>query len=457
MKDQPSTTVEPAPPLWELEWQLVEIASREAGLDPSRVTPNSRLIEDLGMDSLELVEFIVAVEEAFNVTLPDDGPREIFLQPVTLRSLAEWVRQHWGTGAANHHRRPEQREPADWTDCAPCMQLGGSMAFEEWMDGPLYHPIGLNREGYPQYRRRTDGMRCVRVPQAEVWIGSADHDALPDQQPPHCVCLDAFLIDAEPVSNTAFTRFLNSVEKIDPAMLREWCGVEVCDPRGEQFPLRQTRHGWRPIAGTAQQPVVLVSWYGANAYSLWANRLDWRSYRGEDTIMPLAPACATPVSAERWPVFSCLPTEAQWEYAARGSEASTDADGAAALGPGRTSHPVLVAQHRIGVTYTPTTLPAAPVGMRLGMSSFGLHHMAGNVWQWCRDWYAPDFYQQPEASVANPQNAHPTGIRCERGGSWVGPAELARPCYRRGRPPTARGRCLGFRCVGLAGDLRGLI
>jgi len=89
----------------------------------------------------------------------------------------------------------------------------------------------------------------------------------------------------------------------------------------------------------------------------------------------------------------------------------------------------------------------AEVNDPLGLSPFGLHHMAGNVWQWCRDWYDEAFYQRPDASAANPLNRTPTGMRSQRGGSLVTPPELCRNSYRRGQPPTAQGRCLGFRCV----------
>ena len=89
----------------------------------------------------------------------------------------------------------------------------------------------------------------------------------------------------------------------------------------------------------------------------------------------------------------------------------------------------------------------ADVNAESGMSPFGLHHMAGNVWQWCRDWYDDAFYTRPEAGRANPVNLTPTTARSERGGSWIGPADLCRSSFRRGRPPAARGRCLGFRCV----------
>ena len=174
--------------------------------------------------------------------------------------------------------------------------------------------------------------------------------------------------------------------------------------------------------------MVLVSWYGANAYSLWANGRDWRDYQGE----------------------GLLPTEAQWEYAARGARRRPFPWGDEPPSPER----MRFGQHRRGYTYQADALPMAAVNEPLGVSPFGLHHMAGNVWQWCRDWYDKDFYRTAPATAANPVNRTPTGVRSERGGSWVGPAELCRSSFRRGRPPAARGRCLGFRCVSDARDAR---
>lgn len=175
-------------------------------------------------------------------------------------------------------------------------------------------------------------------------------------------------------------------------------------------------------------------WAGANAYSLWANGRDWRGYRGEDGAEP----------------ESFLPSEAQREYAARGAIHRAFPWGDEPSSQERMRY----GQHFKGTAYRVETLPMADVNAELGMSPFGLHHMAGNVWQWCRDWYDDSFYERAEASHPNPVNRTPGKVRSERGGRWIGPAELCRSSFRRGRPPAARGRCLGFRCVGSAKGAR---
>jgi acyl carrier protein len=415
----------------EVERKVCDIASEQLGIARQRVSPGDRIVEDLRCDSLDLVELFIEVEEAFAVTLPNDSPNPVFKAVFTrqgfrIADLAELVYLAQGTGAPDRKGWRRAKEPAPPTTAIPFTQLSGRWEGPEGDEGPPFEPLEPTGS-VPQYRRRSDGMRCLLVPSASVEIGGGSSDSVADDQPRHVVAIDRFLIDAEPVSTTAYCRFLSSIGDVAPAALADWFVLDPEDDRNQHMLIERAGPEWRPLAGAERWPMMLVSWFGANAYSLWSNGNDWRGYRGEDGAEP----------------ETFLPSEAQWEYAARGATYRAFPWGDQPPSPDQ----MRFGQHRNGATYRTDTLPMADVNAELGMSPFGLHHMAGNVWQWCRDWYDPAFYTTPEASRPNPVNRTPGKVRSERGGSWIGPANLCRSSFRRGRPPSARGRCLGFRCV----------
>lgn len=410
-----------APPLWETELRVFDILAEQTGLCRALIHHDARLIEDLSFDSLDVVELILTLEERFGVGIPDDAARAPFVGgSITAGNLAEIVRQQWSKPRVNRRRWFETRVPAKALKAA-FSQSANELGEESPLAGPPYERLDVNEQGFARYRRRTDGMRCVLLPAATVEIGSDAPEALPDQQPAHRAMLSSFLIDAEPVSTTAFAGFLNRVG-VTTDIVFEWCGVTDDDRRSRHFQLDKIEGRWLARRGTERQPMVLVSWYGAAAYSLWANGRDWRRYSAE----------------------ACLPSEAQWEYAARGASFREFPWGDRAATVQHAHAGLHTARAQYG-----DVLPIADVTARLGVSPFGVLHMAGNVWNWCADWYSPEFYHWPQASGNDPLNTRPTGTRSERGGSWVGPASLARSSYRRGRAPDSRCRSLGFRCIGL--------
>lgn len=406
-----------------VEQRVCDVASEQLSIPRDEVLPLSRLIEDLRCDSLDLVELIMEVEDEFLVTILNEptnpvGKSVFTRQPFRLSDLAEIVYLQQGSGKPERKDWRRTKVPDSDGSTIPFSQLSGRWQINSsHQTHSLFEPLG-SEDGTRQFRRRSDGMRCFLLPFAETTIGSDRSDAQPDERPIHTVQLDSFLIDAEPVSTTAYCRFLNSVGAAETIWL-DWFQLDSADDRIAQLPIVLSEDQWRPVVGAETLPMVLVSWFGANAYSLWANGSQWNQYVSQDGF---------------------LPSEAQWEYAAHGAfqePSSLESEDAT----------LVFGQHERGTHYEASTMPMAPVHIPIGLSFFGLHHMAGNVWQWCRDWFADDFYQRPESRGGNPVNQSKTGVRSERGGSWVGPIELCRTTYRRGRVPNARGRCLGFRCI----------
>jgi acyl carrier protein len=443
----------PPPDLAQIQKKVCEIIAGQLGLKVDQINIKMRLVQDLNCDSLDIVEIIMSLEDAFDVSFPDHSASSpaydgyiaaVFTRnPFRVRDLAELVyieQTRRRPAGANHSKeKPASDSHAERhsfsPELVPFTQLSGTTPGTQDQINERYDDAGINSAGVRCLRRKRDGMRCMVMPSANVLLGYEGSDAEPQEQPLHNAWIDAFIIDAEPVSTTAYARFLNSIGPVSDKTLREWFVLDESDGRVAHQMLKRGPKGWSAVPGTETFPMVLVSWYGAHAYARWANQANWRDYRYAEAT-------------------GYLPSEAQWEYAARGVSTTRYPWGNAEPKP----HLLNVAVHQRGQTYPAAAdLPLSPVNARLGMTGTGLHHMAGNVWQWCADWYAPDFYKSPQASLNNPENKAASCVRSERGGSWVGPASLARSSYRRARTPEARGRCLGFRCVSNAiPALRGL-
>ena len=129
-----------------------------------------------------------------------------------------------------------------------------------------------------------------------------------------------------------------------------------------------------------------------------------------------------------------LPTEAEWEYAARSGGKQEKYAG--------TSSESELEQY---AWYSSNSGEKThPVGQKKP-NGLGLYDMTGNVWEWCSDWYGEKYYS--ESPQENPQGPTSGESRLIRGGSWYGEPGLIRAAYRLRPDPSDRGGDIGFRLV----------
>ena len=238
-----------------------------------------------------------------------------------------------------------------------------------------------------------DGMEMVYVPAGEFVMGSEDGED--DEKPMHTIYLDAFWIDKFEVTNGQYADFLNEMGNQTEG------GVTWLDTGANSGMRIQVTGGeWQAYDGYNDHPVEEVSWYGAAAYCEWAGRR--------------------------------LPTEAEWEKAARGEDGRTYP-----WGEGIESSQANYDEYEGGTT---------PVGSYPdGVSPYGALDMAGNVWEWVSDWYDENFYSSSLSE--NPQGPSDGTYRVLRGGAWIVYGRFARSAVRNWWKPFLTSNYAGFRCV----------
>lgn len=240
------------------------------------------------------------------------------------------------------------------------------------------------------------GMEFVSVPGGCFRMGDTWGDGQGDEKPVHDVCLDGFKMGRYEVTNAQYRRFRPNHDS------GAYEGNSLNDDH---------------------QPVANVSWYDAVHFTEWLSKKSGRFYR--------------------------LPSEAEWEYAARGGsngrnywgddplEVCRYANGADLAAKGQWPG-WAVSECNDGYRV------AAPVGKFLP-NKFGLYDMLGNAWEWTNDWYGAEYYFA--GPKHNPRGPASGTIKNPRGGGWGNASECVRVSDRNGFPPDFKILFLGFRLL----------
>ena len=239
------------------------------------------------------------------------------------------------------------------------------------------------------------------APEGMVYVNAGtfkmgNKDGASDAKPVHTVYVNSFYIDKHEVTVQEFTQFLNEKGNQTEG------GNKWLDIKDWSCPIKKEDGHFIPKDGKANHPIVEVSWYGAKSYAEWVGKR--------------------------------LPTEAEWEYAAKGGHKAKDYKFSGSDNP-----------REVAWYDANSDSKTHPVGS-LKPNELGIYDMSGNVWEWCQDWYKSDYYE-------NSPRRNPTGPEEElqfkllRGGAWVSIAEQLTPTIRDFAYPYNAYYLNGFRCV----------
>lgn len=248
--------------------------------------------------------------------------------------------------------------------------------------------------------RQSDGMTMVYIPAGKFMMGSDDGEA--DEDPIHGVYLDAYWMDQTEITNGMYALCVESGSCKPPMKTESY-----------------TRTSYYDNKLFADYPIIHVDWNMAKAYCEWAG--------------------------------ARLPTEAEWEKAARSDDARIypwgkewDVAKFRRLNFADKSNPEMTSDINVNDGYRET----APVGSYPGgKSPYGILDLAGNVWEWVADWYDPLYYR--DSPLSNPTGpTQETSMRVLRGGAWVAANQnVFHTSNRNGLEPSRFSESIGFRCA----------
>jgi formylglycine-generating enzyme required for sulfatase activity len=303
--------------------------------------------------------------------------------------------------------QPEPQEPTTGTIRVESNPEGASIRLDGTDTGqttpatlesinPGSHTIKLEKQGYWPYETTVQvaaGQQAqvsaaleqgvvidwIDIPAGEFLMGDNFREGWPEERPVHKVYLDAYKVSKYEVTFEQYDIF--------------------CDNTGRSKP---NDEGW----GRGNRPVIHVSWHDGNDFCTWLSQKT-----GENIH---------------------LPTEAQWEKAARGTGQRMYP-----WGNNRPSCSIVNFNNCQGRTMPVGSYPQ-------GVCPYGAYDMGGNVWEWCQDWYDEDYYSY--SPYSNPQGPTTGSLRIARGGDWPNDAFWCRTTYRKPHhPPGIKLNSLGFR------------
>jgi formylglycine-generating enzyme required for sulfatase activity len=246
-----------------------------------------------------------------------------------------------------------------------------------------------------------DGMTMVYIPSGEFNMGS-NHGEV-DEKPYHTVYLDSFWIDEHEVTNAQFAAFLNEKgNQIEGG--ESWLDLG----EGSGASIENTENGWKAKLGYEYKPISDVTWYGAKAYCQWADRR--------------------------------LPTEAEWEKAARGGMEGKKY-------PWGNEEPECSFGAENGAFFMECSLInlKLPPVKRYQPNGYGVYDMAGSLSEWVSDWYSTYYYvNSPDENPQGPQSGQE---RVYRGGSRHSYPYYLRVAVRGSFRDDKSSDTRGFRCV----------